>query len=75
LWRLRQILVEAELASQRTGDLRHFQRMGKPCAVMVAFVEHKDLGLVLEAAEGGRMDHTVAITPERAAGLARRLVE
>src|SRR5665213_1469237 len=42
---------------------------------MVALVEHKDLGFVLEAAKGGRVDHPVAIAPERAAGPARRLVE
>ena len=73
--RLGEILVEAELAGQRAGDLRHFQRMGQPGAVMVAFMEHKHLGLVLQAAKGGGMDHPVAIAPERAAGLARRLVE
>ena len=71
--RLGEILVEAERAGQRAGDLRHFERMGEPGAVMVALVEHEHLGLVLEAAEGGGMDHPVAIAAERAAGLARRL--
>ena len=71
--RFRQVLVETELACQRTGDLRDFQRMGQPCPVVIALVEHEDLGLVLEPPERGGMDHAVAIAPERAAGLARRL--
>ena len=42
-------------------------------AVMIAFVEHEHLGLVLQPAECGRMDHAVAIPAERAPRLARRL--
>ena len=71
--RLGEVLVEPELAGQRAGDLGHFQRMGQPGAVMIALMEHEDLGFVLQAAEGGGMDHPVAVAPERAAGLARRL--
>ena len=71
--RFRQILVETELPGQRAGDLRHFQRVGQPGAVMIAFVEHENLRLVLQAAKGGGMNHPVAIAPERAAGPARRL--
>ena len=71
--RFREVLVEPELPGQRAGDLRHFERMGQPGAIMVALVEHEDLGLVLEAAKGGGMDDPVAIAPKRAAGLARRL--
>ncbi len=69
----REVLVEAELPGQRTGDLRHLQRMGQPGAVMVALVEHEHLRLVLEPPERGGMDDPVAIAPERAAGPARRL--
>ena len=68
-----EVLVQPELARQRAGDLRHLQRMGQPGAVMVALVEHEHLGLVLQAAERGGMDHPVAIPAERAAGPARRL--
>ena len=71
--RFREVLVEPELPGQRAGDLRHFQRMGQPGAVVIALVEHEHLGLVLQPAERGGMDHPVAIAPERAAGLARRL--
>ena len=73
--RLREILVQAKLARQCAGNLRYFERMGQPGAVMIALVEHEDLGFMLEAAEGGRMDHPVAIAAKWAAGLARRLVK
>ena len=68
--RLGEILVEAERAGERAGDLRHFERVGEPGAVMVALVEDEDLGLVLEAAEGGGMDDAVAVAAEGAAALA-----
>ena len=71
--RLSQVLVEAERARQRAGDLRHFQRMREPRAVMVALVIDEDLRLVCEAAEGGRMDNAVAVAAEIVAGRARRL--
>ena len=58
---------------QRAGDLRHFQRVGQPGAVMIALVEHEDLGLVLQAAEGGGMDDAVAVAAKRRCGLAGRL--
>ena len=73
--RLGEVLVEAELPGQRAGDLGHFERMGQPGAVVIALMEHEHLGLVLQAAERGGMDHPVAIAPERAAGLGRRLVD
>src|SRR5580693_3801800 len=47
--------------------------MGEPGAVMIALVEHEHLGLVLEAAKGGRMDDAVAVAAEGAAALADRL--
>ena len=71
--RLGEVLVEPKLARQRAGDLRDFERMRQPGAVVVALVEHEDLGLVLQPAERGGMDHPVAIPAERAAGPARRL--
>src|SRR3954463_165801 len=65
--RLGEVLVEAEPPGQRAGDLRHFEAMSQPGAVMIALMEHEYLGLVLQAAERGGMDHPVAIAPERAA--------
>ena len=50
--RLGQVFVHRQGARQAARQLRHFQRMGQPGAVIIAFMLHKDLGLVLEAAEG-----------------------
>ena len=52
--RLREILVEAERAGERPGDLAHLDRVGQAGAVVVALVVDEDLRLVLEAPEGGR---------------------
>ncbi len=71
--RLGQVLVEAERARQRARDLRHFERVGEPRAVVIALVEDEDLRLVLEPAEGGRMDDAVAVAPEGVRVGARRL--
>ena len=71
--RLGEVLVEAERAGERAGDLRHLERVGQPGAVMVALVEHEHLGLVAQPAEGGGMDDPVAIAPEGLRVRARRL--
>ena len=71
--RLGEILVEPERARQRAGDLRDFQRMGQPGAVMVALVIDEHLRLVRQPAERGRMDDAVAVAPELVAGRAGRL--
>ena len=71
--RLRQILVEAERAGERAGDLGDFERVGQPRAEMIALVIDEHLGLVGEPAEGGRMDDAVAVAAELVAGGAWRL--
>ena len=73
--RFRQILVEPQLASERAGDLGHFQSVGQAGAVVIAFVEHENLGFVLQAPESRGMNDPVAVAAERAAGPARRLRE
>ena len=69
--RLGEIFVEPQRAGERTRDLRHFERVGEPGAVVVALVEYEHLRLVLEAAEGRRMDDAVAVAAEGAAAFAR----
>ena len=71
--RFGEVLVEPKLAGQRTGDLRDFQGMGQPGAVMIALMEHENLRFVLQAPERGGMNDPVAIPPERATRLAWRL--
>jgi len=71
--RLGEILVETEPPRERAGDLCHFEGVSEPGAVMVAFVEYEDLRLVLEAAECGGVDDTVAVAAEDATAFAGRL--
>ncbi len=71
--RLGEILVEAEPPGDRARDLGDFERMGEPGSIVVALVEDENLGLMLEAAESGRMNDAVAIAAEGAAASALRL--
>ena len=64
---LGEILVEAERAADRARDLRHFEAVGQPGAVVVALVIDEDLGLVVQPAERGRMDDAVAVALKRRA--------
>ena len=73
--RFGEVVVEAERARERPGDFRHLDRMGEPGAEMVALVVDEDLGLVGEAAEGGRVDDAVAVPLEVGAGRGGRLGE
>ena len=71
--RFAEVLVEAKGARQRARDLRDFQRMRQPRAVVVSLVIDEDLRLVGQPAECGRMDDAVAVAAEDIAGRARRL--
>ena len=71
--RLGEVLVEAERARDGAGDLRDFETVRQPRAVMIALVIDEDLGLVLQPAERGRMDDAVAVALKRRAHVAFRL--
>ena len=72
--RLGQILVEtAARGAMRARDLRHFEAVGQPRAVMIALVIDEDLRLVLQAAERGRMNDAVAVALKRRARRMLRL--
>ena len=60
-----------EPVAEAPADLGDLDRVGQPGAVEVVFPAEKDLGLVLETAEGGRVDDAVAVDLEGAAVLAR----
>jgi hypothetical protein len=66
-YRLAEILVEAERAAERTGDLRGFDRMRQACSVVVAFMVDENLGLVLEPAKRRAVNDAIAIALERQA--------
>src|SRR5690242_4745879 len=54
--RFGEVVIDREHARNGTGDLRDFEGMGEACAVIIAFMMHEDLCLVLQTAEGRRMD-------------------
>src|SRR5690606_16483498 len=68
-----QVLVEAQHAGDGAADLGNLQRVGEAGAEQVALVVDEDLGLVLQPAEGGAVDDTVAVALEFAAEPRRRL--
>src|SRR5690625_1291895 len=70
-----QILVQVERTRNGACNLRHFEGMGEAGTIVVAFVVHKDLGLVLQLAEGASVDDPVPIALERRASRARRLLD
>src|SRR5690606_5310153 len=61
---LGEILIELQRAGERTGDLRHLDRMCQARAIVVAVGGDKNLRLVLQATEGRRVDDTVAVSLE-----------
>src|SRR5262249_10481338 len=64
---LGEILVESECAADRARDLRHFEGVGLARSIVVALVIDKDLRLVRQPAERGRMDDAVAVALKRRA--------
>src|SRR5690606_22925701 len=58
---LGQVLIEPEPAGNAARDLRHLEAVRQPCAVVVALMVDEHLRLVLQAAEGRRMEDPVTI--------------
>ncbi len=65
---LGQVFVEPEDACDGAGYLGHLQGVGQSGPVVVALVVDEDLGLVLQAAEGGAVDDAVAVALVGASG-------
>ena len=63
--RFDQVLVGRQRPGDRAADLGHFQRVRQAGAVVVSFGGDEDLRLVLEAAEGGRVQDAIAVALER----------
>ena len=60
--RLRQILVEAELARDRSGDLGHLDTVRQARAEEIADMIDEDLRLILQLTESRAVDDAVAVT-------------
>jgi hypothetical protein len=65
---LREILVEAECACKRAGNLGDFQSVRQSCPVVIAFVIDKDLRLMRQTPERRRMYDPITVPPESVAG-------
>ena len=62
---LGQIGVQAQDTRDCPRHLRHLDRMGQPCAIVIALMFHKDLRLVLQPPEGAGMDDPVPVALKR----------
>ena len=62
-----QILIQPQGPRQCPRDLRHLDGMGQAGAEMVAFMGHKNLRFMGEAAESGGMDNAVPVALKIAA--------
>ena len=71
--RLDQVLVQAQRPGDRTGELRHFERVREPRTEQVALVVQEDLRLVDQPTEGRGMDDAVAVALKVVAGGRGRL--
>ena len=69
--RLRQVLVQAEGASDRAPDLRDLYAVGEADPVMIPVGRDEDLRLVTQPAKGDGMDDPVAVALEDVARSAR----
>ena len=66
---LGEILVEPQCTGDVPGDGGHFHRVGEACAEMLPAAAEENLCLVLQSAEGARMDDAVAVALELGAPL------
>ena len=69
--RLGQILVQAERPCDRPRDLRDLERVGQPCAVVVALGRNEHLCLVPQPPERFRVEDAVAVALKAGAVRAR----
>ena len=70
---LGEVLVQPQRARDRAGDLRDFEAVRQPGAVMVALMRDEDLRLVHQPPERGRMENAVAVALKRRAHPVLRL--
>jgi len=62
---LGEVFIKTERAADRSRDLRHFEAVGQPRAVVIALVIDKDLRLMGQPAERGRVDDAVPVPLKR----------
>ena len=57
----RQVFIAAQRPGEGPADLRDFQRMGQPGAVVVSLIIDEDLGLVFQPPEGSGVQDAVLV--------------
>jgi hypothetical protein len=60
--RFRQIFIEPERTSRRTGNLRHFNGVRQPIAEVIGKARCEDLRLVFQPPERTCMHNTIPVT-------------
>ena len=73
--RLDEVLVQSQRPGDAAGNAGRLERVREPRAVVVALRVDEDLGLVLQPAEGLRVDDAVAVALKRRAQAAFLLLE
>ena len=64
---LGEVFVEREGTGEGAGDLPHLDRVRQAGSKVIPVEGHEDLAFVGEPAEGGRMEHPVAVALKFAA--------
>ena len=70
---LGEILVEPQRARKRARDLRDFERMGEPGAVVVALMKDEHLRFMGKPPKRGRVDDAITVAAKRVARRAHPL--
>ena len=59
-----EVFIAAQPAGQGSAELGHLNRMGQTRAIVIAFIEDKDLCLIHQPPKRGRMYDPVAVARE-----------
>jgi hypothetical protein len=57
----RKVFIQTECPCDRSADRSNLDRMGESGAVMIPLAVKEDLGLAIQASEGGAVDNAVAV--------------
>ena len=71
--RFGQILIQPQYPRDGACDLRHFQRMGQPSAVIITLMINKNLCFILQTPKGSAVNNPIPVPLIRRAGQAFRL--
>jgi len=70
-----QVLVQAKIAANAPGELRHLKRMRQTRAIIIILKNNEDLGFIFKLAEGFTVDNAVAVALKTRTAAVFRLAE